>query len=54
MAHEHAATLTADASDVQQYRDYLGGIGAETEEVDAEIEAAPFGTGDGGGGTVLT
>ena len=49
---ENASRLTADASDVQQYRDYLGGLGAETQEIESEIAAAPL-PGDGGGGTAL-
>ena len=48
---EHAPTLRADASEVQQYRDYLGGLGADAEEIDAEIASA--GSGDGGGDTAL-
>lgn len=48
---ENAGRLTADASDVQQYREYLGGLGADSEEVESEISAQL--TGDGGGGTAL-
>jgi hypothetical protein len=49
---EHAPSLRADASDVQQYREYLGGLGAESDEIESEIASASL-SGDGGGGTAL-
>jgi hypothetical protein len=49
---ENASRLTADASDVQQYREYLGGLGADTEEIESEIRSASL-SGDGGGGSAL-
>jgi hypothetical protein len=51
---ENAPFLTADASDVEQYREFLGGLGADPDEVETEIASATFGGGtDGGGDTAL-